>query len=241
MKRHLIAAVATLVAASAAQAYDLDVKYLKDAGLSQKDFRAFSEDVSAALAFRPVEPAEGLGVLGFDLGISASGTEISSLDAVRKAADGYSVPSTLPVVSVRATKGLPFDINIGGSYSVVPGTSANALSLGGSWAILSGGALTPAVALRAHYTKVGGITNLDMQSAGADISISKGLVMFTPFIGAGVVRTVSKADGYYTQEKFNQNRVFAGVNVNLLIMDLAVAVDKTGDDKSVTVKAGFRF
>jgi len=243
MKRHLIAAIATLVAATSAQAYDLSIKQLKTVNASQTDFRSISEDLAAALAYKPVEPAEGLGVLGFDIGVSVSGTELSSLDSVKKAAGNYDVPSTLPTAAVRVSKGLPFDINIGGSYSVIPGTSANALSAGASWAIISGGVFMPAIALRANYTKVGGIDGLDMQSAGADLSISKGFVMFTPFAGVGIVKTKSKADAVYgyTDETISQNRVFAGMNVNLLIMDLAVAVDKTGKDQSLTVKAGFRF
>jgi hypothetical protein len=241
MKRHLIAAIAALAGATSAQAYDLSVKQLSNAGASQEEFRMISEDLAASLAYKPVEPAEGLGILGFDLGVSVSGTELNSASSLRKAAGDHSVPGTLPTASVRVSKGLPFDINIGGSYSVIPATSANALTLGGSWAFISGGALTPAVAARVNYTKVGGINGLDMQSAGADISISKGFVMFTPFIGAGIIKTKSKADGYYTQEDITQNRVFAGVNVNLLVMDLAASVDRTGKDQSVTVKLGFRF
>jgi hypothetical protein len=35
--------------------------------------------------------------------------------------------------------------------------------------------------------------------------------------------------------------MFAGVNVNLLAMDVTLGVDKTGNNRSASLKVGFRF
>lgn len=236
--RHLVAAAA-LLAASAAQAYDF--KPLDH--LNQSDFLLFSKDVSAAMSYRPIEPVEGLGLLGFDVGVNVSGTQLQSIKVLENAAGTSNVPNTLPTASVRVSKGLPFDLNVGATYTVVPATSVKSMSLTGSWAVISGGIFTPAVGVRAAYSKVSGITGVDMSSAGLDVSISKGFGPLTPYAGVGSVRTKSTPNGSstLTSESFSQGRMFVGVNANLLLFDLAAEADKTGDNQTYSVKLGFRF
>ena len=60
------------------------------------------------------------------------------------------------------------------------------------WAILQGSAVTPAVAIRGAYTKLSGVTDMDISTKSADLSISKGFAMFTPYAGYGMVWIESK-------------------------------------------------
>jgi len=49
------------------------------------------------------------------------------------------------------------------------------------YAILEGTAATPALAIRGSYTAISGIDILDIKTTRPDISISKGILMVTPY------------------------------------------------------------
>jgi predicted protein tyrosine phosphatase len=61
--------------------------------------------------------------------------------------------------------------------------------------------------------------------------------------GAGVVRSSAKAQGVSTlvAENASQGKVFASVHLNLVVFDITVEADRTGDTNSVNVRLGFRF
>ena len=171
-----------------------------------------------------------------------TGTKLQNVAILEKASGGSDIPSTLLVPSLRFVKGLPFNIDLGLSYSRVP--SAEIDLWGGElrWAILEGSAATPAVAVRGTYTKLSGVDQLKMHTYSADVSISKGFVGITPYAGVGNVWVKSTPQGVPTLagEDFTQTKLFAGVQFNWLA-NLAFEVDKTGDDTSIGVKLGFRF
>ena len=211
--------------------------------LSQAEFRGLSEDLGAALSFKPLIPAEAMGITGFDIGFAVTGTRLQNRAAFEKAAAGSSVPATLPVPTLRVHKGLPFDIDVGVSYAAVP--SSNVRVIGGElrWAMLAGSTLTPAVALRASVSSLSGVDQLKLRTTGLDISVSKGFALLTPYAGIGTVRVKSETDasGNKTPESFSQTKVFAGLNLNFGLTNLAFEGDKTGDAISYGAKFGFRF
>ncbi|NDY89897.1 hypothetical protein [Ideonella livida] len=238
MMRHALAAAALLAAASA-QAYEF-----KPADLlgTQANFKLFSQDVSAAMAYKSFAPAEGLGITGFDLNLSAHATQLQSVKVLEQAAGTSSVPTALPTVAVRAQKGLPFDIDIGASYETIPTAGVSAFGGEIKWAFLGGSMVMPAVAVRAYGSKVSGITDMGMTSTGVDLSISKGFAIFKPYAGVGVMRTKATDDsGKFASETYNQTRTFVGANINLVIMDVGLQADKIGDNTAYSVKLGFRF
>ena len=79
MKRRFAAAL--LTAAAPAFAADIDSIQL----LSQNEFRLLSQDLGAALSFKPLIPSEALGITGFDLGVAVTGTKLGN-DAILKKA-----------------------------------------------------------------------------------------------------------------------------------------------------------
>lgn len=232
-------AAAALLAASSAQAYDFKPVDLLG---SQENFITFSKDVSAVMAYKSVAPAQSLGLIGFDVNVSLHATDVKSVKLLEQAAGTSNVPSTVPTVAVRVQKGLPFDIDVGASYEMLPGAGVSALGGEVKWAFLSGGLVMPAVALRAYGSKVNGIQDYSLSSTGVDLSISKGFLNFKPYAGVGVMRSKVSADGSkFSDESYNQSRAFVGANLNLLIMDLSVEAAKIGDSKAYSLKAGFRF
>ncbi|GIK84800.1 hypothetical protein FBR04_20965 [Betaproteobacteria bacterium PRO7] len=238
MKRRL-AAAALIAAAAPAFAADINSIQL----LSQNEFRLLSEDLGAALSFKPLIPSEALGITGFDLGVAVTGTKLKNDAILKKASSGSDVPSVLPVPTLRLHKGLPLNLDVGVAFSQVPGT--NIRYTGGElrWAILPGSTLTPAVAIRGTLTRLTGVDQLDFDTKSLDISISKGFANITPYGGIGQVWIKSTPKGVpgLRGEDFTQTKVFGGVNVNFGLANLAFEADSTGGTTTVGAKLGFRF
>lgn len=235
----LAAAAAFACAAAGAHAADLNALQL----LNQSEFRKLSEDVAAAVSYKPMIPSEPLNLVGFDIGVSATATELRNRDVYIKAASGSDIPNAVPQVALRAHKGLPFGIDIGAAVATLPGT--NVRSLGGElrWAFIEGGTVTPSVAARLGVSSMSGVDQMDLRTTSVDLSISKGFLNFTPYAGIGRVQAKATPNGVATlkSESFGMTKVFVGANINVLVMDLVIEADKTGDASSLGVKLGYRF
>ncbi|MCW5625092.1 MAG: hypothetical protein KIT73_10280 [Burkholderiales bacterium] len=225
--------------ATPAFADDLDQLQL----LNQSEFRRLSEDLGSALSYKPLAPAEPLGVFGFDVGVAVTATSLRNTDIFRKASSGGDFPSTLPVPTLRGAVGLPFGIDIGLSYAAAPGTNIKYFGGDLKWAVYGGSTLLPAVAVRGAYTKLSGVSQLDFDTKSVDLSVSKGFLMFTPYAGIGQVWVDSATKGVpgLGGESFSMTKYFGGVNVNLGLINFAFEVDRTGEANTFGGKVGFRF
>jgi hypothetical protein len=228
---------ALLVFTMPAWAFDID----RLQNIGQSDFRLLSEDLGAALSYHPQTPTEPLGVTGFDVGASLTMSKISNKDAITRGVSG-SVPSYLPVPTLRANKGLPLGFDVGLMYSKVPGTDISLWGGEARWAFLRGGIAAPAVGVRGTYTKLTGVDQLDMTTKGLDISASKGFLMLTPYIGVG--RTWITSTPHVANlgaEDFALNKFFVGAGFNLFLFNMNFEVDQTGKSTAYSLKAGVRF
>lgn len=208
---------------------------------NQSEFRLLSEDLGAALSYKLLSPAEPLGVTGFDISVSATATDLQHVQILEKVTSS-SAPSTLVVPRIQVVKGLPLDIDVGASYSAVPGSNIKLIGLEAKYAILAGGVATPAVAVRASYSRLTGVDQLDFNTKGVDLSVSKGFAFATPYAGVGALWVSSTPNGVpLTEETFNQTKFFGGVNLNFGLINMALEADKTGDAVSYGAKLGIRF
>ena len=211
--------------------------------LTQPEFRTLSEDLGAALSYKPVTPAAPLGTTGFDMGIEISQTDVSKSSQLwSKITNGGSSISKLYAPKLSIDKGLPFGIDIAAFYSKIPST--NITLYGGElrYAILEGGIAQPAVALRGAFTRLNGVDQLSLNTNSLDLSISKGFAMFTPYAGLGEVWVNSTPNvAGLAAEKFTQFKTFVGGNLNLGFTNLAAEWDKTGGTQTISMKLGFRF
>jgi len=153
---------------------------------AQSSFNSFIEEIGAATAYNPVSPAETLGTLGFDLGVSFTVVDIDSTLWNLALADG-SAPSNLVVPRLQARKGLPFGFDLGASLITVPSSDVKVIGAELRKSILEGGAASPAISVLIHYSTLTGVSQLDLDSYGIDLGISKGILMFTPYAGAGQI------------------------------------------------------
>lgn len=209
--------------------------------LSQAEFRNLSEDLGSALSYKPVTPAEPLGVSGFDLGLEVTSTDMKKSEPSWVKATGSSL-SNLYVPKLHIAKGLPFNLDIAAFYSSIPSTNIKLYGAELRYAILEGGVTMPAVAIRGSYTKLSGVTQLSFDTKGLDISISKGFALFTPYAGIGHVSTNSTPNvSGLVAESFSQSKVFGGINMNFGLTNFALELDKTGSANSYGAKLGLRF
>jgi len=240
MKKLLAITIAVLLMSSLAWAGKADIALT---GLANQQFEDLSRQLGLAVAYKPVAPAEPLGILGFDIGIEATFTDIDD-DSTFWAAAAPDVPGMLPLPKLHAAKGLPFGIDIGAVYSEVPDSNISLIGAEVKWAILQGGVATPAVAVRGSYTKLDGVDGLDLNTKGIDVSISKGILMFTPYAGAGQVWIESDPAGSgipgLSKASISETKFFGGVRASLLIFKLTAEVE-VADVPSYTLKLSTGF
>lgn len=212
--------------------------------VAQGNFKILSEDLGSALSYKPVTPAEPLGITGFDVGIVITATDVSRSTAILNTATSSTDSiETLIVPKLHVAKGLPLDIDVAAFISKVPTT--NITLFGGElrYSPLAGSTTMPAVAIRGAFTKLTGVDQLSFDTKSLDVSISKGFTMFTPYAGVGRVWVTSTPNGVplLIEESFSQTKIFIGGNLNFGLMNIALEGDKTGDANSASLKIGLRF
>ncbi len=206
--------------------------------INQTEFLALSKDLAAATSNRAIEPATPLGLTGFDVSAAATMTKTQAASAWQTLS-GDSMHNLLQT-KLSASKGLPGGWDVGGFVSKVPSSNVSATGVHVKYALLQGNAITPAIAVRASHSRMGGVSGMELNNTGVDLLISKGLIGFTPYAGVGTVYSSAKATGQ-NDVSFSQTKSFAGVSWNILLINLSAEYDRTGKNSTVGVKAGLRF
>lgn len=233
--RRLVALV-LLAGIPAAQAAD----FTSLGSLAQSEFRNLSKDLGAAISYKGVTPATALGVVGFDVGVEVTDTKMENSDLFSRAGAGS--PSHLVIPKLHVYKGLFGGLDIGAFVAGASEVSATIFGADLRYALLDDTLAAPAVALRLSGTKASGLGDLSLATAALDIMASKKFTVLTPYVGAGTVRVQAKARGAgLAEERFNASRVFAGLNVNLIGVNLAFEAEKMGANTSLSAKVGWRF
>lgn len=214
-----------LLAALPAAAWDI----ASDA--SPESFHAFHQRFSGDVYHYPRHGAAPLGLIGFDVYAEASvdrGFESSAADDL---INGTLTDGAMAVGRIGVRKGLPGGIDLGVSYGQTFGGKVKLASADLQWAILHGGILEPAVSLRFTGTgTVGGTGTYDLRQGGAEILVSKGFTVLTPYAGAGVVTSrgrLNRIHGSTLQETDTRGIAYAGVTLNLLLPKITVEVEKS--------------
>lgn len=242
MKKLVAMGVLCALAGGVQAANDLD----QIQNLAQGDFLKLSEDLGSSLSYKAVSPAEPLGILGFDLGIEFSSTALENEEVFNAACGGCDV-SNLIVPKLHAHKGLPLNFDVGLMYSSVPNSNIRLTGVELRYALLEGGIASPALAVRGTYSKLSGVDQLDFDTKGLELSISKGFAMLTPYAGVGQnwVTSTPNTTGLggiaLQEEEFTQNKYYVGVNMNLGLLNIDVEADETGGAQTISGKLGLRF
>ncbi len=206
-------------------------------GYTQDMFKSLSTELGLAISYNPLSPAEPLGGLlpGFDAGVEMTAVKINKDSAFwSQAVQGSSLPTYLPLAKVHVQVGLPvIPLDLGVMYSEVPNTDIKLIGGELKYAILKGGIVMPAVAVRGAYTKLSGVDVFDMETKSLDLSISKGFLILTPYAGIGEVWITSTPKGAaaaaplnLTKENITQTKEFIGAKLAFFpFMNLVAEAD----------------
>lgn len=196
----------------------------------EEGFQEFHRHFSLAAYHYPRHGAAPLGLIGFDIYADAAfDAEFGDEEFADTVLDDDPTGGVLSIVRVGARKGLPAGIDIGVAYGRVLESDLELVSADLQWAILDGGALSPALSLRVTGTQTLDSEVYDLEQYGAELLLSKGFAILTPFVGGGVVRSEGSLDnglGRTLEAKETQGVIYAGVTLNLLIPKITVSVEK---------------
>lgn len=207
-------------------------------GGSQPDIRNIARDLTAGLSSKALSPAEATGLLGFGVGVYGTRTSTEQRAAWSEStADGL---GSINAVGVTVAKGLPLDIDVAAHYAKVIGTDASVYGAELRYAILAGSTAVPALTTRIAYARTSGNDSFSFNTLSADVAVSKGFLMVTPYAGAGVVRGQIDARGY-DKESVTTGRVFIGARLSLGLIELTPEVERIGSNTSTSLRLGFSF
>jgi hypothetical protein len=245
MKRVLLSILLSFCVSAWAVAGDNDIN-MREFPDNKELFGDLIKDLGAAMSYRAVTPAEPLGLLlGIDVGLEVTGSKMKNELDGWKTATSSNGNDTIYNGKIHVHKGLPLGIDVGAFVGSI--ADSNIQSLGGEikYAILKGTTVTPALAVRGSYTTMRGVDDLDLNTAGVELSISKGFLMLTPYAGLGAIRYEGEGVGVnntkFDSESDTLAKYFLGVNFNMGLVNFAAEADKTGESSSYSAKFGLRW
>lgn len=156
------------------------------------DFEALVAQFGQVIAPTFASPAETLGEAGFSVQLIPSIATIPSDQSQWRALEGgrqaSERPGTLFTPELLVRKGLPFSFEIAGSMSHIAGSDMFTVGSQLKWALNEGFYVFPDIAVRGNVNTLIGSKDLEMLTAGGDISISKafpigGVMTIAPYAG----------------------------------------------------------
>jgi hypothetical protein len=161
-----------------------------DANFTQRDLAGLAEGIGDALTFPNLGTAVPTGLAGFEVLAAAGGPQVDTGSSWWHHVDARTVGGVLYGQRLIVRKGLPLNLDVG----VQVGQVAGERFWGGEvrWAVLEGGTVSPAVALRASYSR---LTNapFECEVAESQVFISKGFLVVSPYGAIGYRRVSARA------------------------------------------------
>jgi hypothetical protein len=220
--------------------------------LTREDFRDVTRQLGFAASYFPLAPAAPLGLLGFDAGVEATAVKISQNSSFwQKAVQDSNPPSYLVIPRLHLQKGLPFNLDIGASFTAVPSSDISLIGGELKWAVLEGSTVTPAVAVRISGSKLFGGSEVELETYGADLSISKGFLFLVPYAGIGQLLVNSRTDsatirafngGADFRETQNVTKWFVGLKIAPPVMPFSLVAEADfATVAAYSIRANFSF
>lgn len=180
-----------------------------------------------------MQPARASGILGFEVGVAAAAVKIDTIPGVT---DNFTTSGYVAVPRLVISKGFGSG-NISASYGKVTNTGIS--TYGGSLdiPIISGGLLKPTLAVRGAYATVKGSNVYDLKTYGAELFLSKGFAIVTPYGAVGKVR--SDARGTVTnlvlRDKATSTRYTVGLRFSFVLPKIVIEASQ-GEERSYAAK-----
>ena len=232
-------ALAALAAAPAASAWNVSD------GATRADFEAFHARFASSAYAYPRHGAAPLGLIGFDVWAEvAADQDFTDEPFFDGAIDGDLTGDLLLVGRVGARKGLPGGIDVGLSYAEALEGDLSLATAEIGWAIFDGGLISPTLGLRLTGTRTLDSDAYELDQYGAELILSKGFAVLTPYVGGGVVYSEGRLDRGEGLDAFEtddtQFVVYGGLTLNLLLPKITVEVEQ-GETVTGAVRVAFGF
>jgi hypothetical protein len=207
--------------------------------LSQEAFTALAKDLASVTALRALAPGASFNLLGIDVGVETGVTSVDNKAAWQKAGGGSTTVYT-PRLTIH--RGFSGGFDIGASVGLSSGGGGKTIGLIGRYQMLDAGTFTPSATLRLTGNRDFGNDNISVKTFGADVIVAKPLVVITPYLGAGTVRTDSSAPNTtLSSVTVTRSRLFVGFDTALPFATLSAEAEKSGGATTVSTKLGFKF
>jgi hypothetical protein len=233
-----VAAAVMLAVLSGASAHAAGLRL--GAGFTAADLGALADSLGDVLTFPNLGGAAPTGITGFEVLAAVGGPQVDTGAHWWHEVDGSTAGGVFYGQRVIVRKGLPFHLDVG----VQAGQVLGERFWGGEvrWALLEGGTVSPAVALRGTYSRLAG-SGVDADVAEGQLVVSKGFVVVTPYAAIGFRRVTAAATfGQPTpvHASVDANRWVGtvGARVSLLPVLHLVGELRQGADRSVYVGVG---
>lgn len=211
---------------------------------SSADFSAFNRRFSSDAYFYPRHGAAPLGLTGFEAYADATyDGDFDSQSFNDTAVNGSYTGGFLSIARVGVRKGLPGGLDLGVSFGKALGGDVNFISAEAQYAIFSGGLLSPALSVRVTGTRTVSAKAYGLDQYGAELLLSKGFTVLTPYVGAGIVTSRGTLDsplGGTLKDTTTHAVVYAGVTLNLLVPKIHFEVER-GEAVQAAVRVGIGF
>lgn len=213
---------------------------------TQAEFTTFSRLFAQGIYATPVEPARARGLLGFDIGFAANAVPVDTNASywTKSVSEDFTVSDHVVIPRITASKGISV-ATIAATYAKIPDTDI--AMIGGSIdvPIISGGIVSPTLAIRAAYSQLQGLERYDLKTYGVEIFLSKGFGPVTPYIAAGQMKL--DAEGIVTltdptavpvpnlTHDSSMNRYTVGVRISMFIPKLVIEATQA-EERSYAAK-----
>lgn len=207
--------------------------------LSQDAFLRLSKDLASVTALRALSPGVALNFFGVDVGVEVGITKVDDGSAWQQAGGG-STSVVTPRVTVH--KGLGGGFDIGASIGTAGGSGLS--TIGGilRYQAIEPTTLLPGLGFRLTGSREYGSSAVSVRNIGLDAIVAKPLLVITPYIGVGTVRTDTRAPGTtLTDASVSRSRLFVGFDTKLAFATVSAEAEKSGGATTISSKIGFRF
>ncbi len=201
-------------------------------------FQSFTQSMGLVFAPSFLSPAESLGQAGFAVGfetkfaVAGPGPHWRALNAVEENDEN---PPLFTLLQVHGRKGLPFSFELDSALSWLVDSELFYIGGGVKWSLNEGWVVLPDLSVRGHGGTVTGAPDMNLTTAGVDVSLSKsfglgGVFNLTPYAGysylwiIGSSRVIDADPGsgrtpsgsyapefVFAQETLNTSRGFVGM------------------------------
>ena len=241
-RAHLAALLILALALPAAAQDGGDIDF--DPAITQEEFSTFSRLLAQGIYASPVDAARARSLMGFDIGIAVTALPVDTEAAywTNAVQDDFTISDYVAVPRLVASKGLGF-ATLSASYSKIQDTDISILGGALDVPIVDGGLVSPTIALRGAYSQLSGVDELELDTYGVELFISKGFGPLTPYAAVG--RSRSNAEATFTipgetdprrlSDESGTNRYTIGLKLSLFIPKLVVEATQ-GEERSYAAK-----